>query len=157
APKSAKPQGPAQAAPIAAPAEPAASKPGGASEAGWEQELESLNLKSGEHEIVGRSASRTATPAASADADLDLTALRGDETGLLQATPGPEAETPEIPGALPPRAAAAVLTEAAPAAVRPIATRPRPGRSAARAASLAPPMGDRRGRSMTSLFAMLGV
>jgi tetratricopeptide (TPR) repeat protein len=146
----------ASVAPAAAPSATPASS-GRAPEAGWEQELESLNLKSGEHEIVGRSAARTATPPATADEDLDLTALMGDEIGPLQPPPVPEAEATEMPSAMPPPAAPRVPVEAEPVAVKPIAPRARAERSAARVASLASSTGDRRGRSMTTLFALFGV
>lgn len=47
---------------------------------GWEQELESLNLKSGEHDIVGRNAAHTQT-APPAAVDSDLSSLLEEDLG----------------------------------------------------------------------------
>ncbi|HUD73077.1 MAG TPA: hypothetical protein VMQ62_14045 [Dongiaceae bacterium] len=55
---------------------------------GWEEELESLNVKSGEHDLVGHTASRNPTIAGEAG-DVDLSSLLGDEMGDLQAGGGP--------------------------------------------------------------------
>jgi tetratricopeptide (TPR) repeat protein len=142
----------------AAPPAPAKDPKGSASEGGWELELESLNQKSGEHEIVGRSAARTATPPAPHE-DLDLTALMGDELGPLQPPPVPEASAPEPEMGIPSRPPApppAAPVEAAPAAVKTVAPRPRAQERAARLANF-PPAGERRGRSTNSLFALCGV
>ncbi|HET8946470.1 MAG TPA: hypothetical protein VFQ07_05770, partial [Candidatus Polarisedimenticolia bacterium] len=150
APKASAPGATKDAAPRAGrPAAPGA-------EGGWEQELESLNRKSGEHDIVGRSAARAAAPSATADEDLDLTALMGDELGPLQAPPAAEARTVETPievhqPTIPPPAA----IEAEPGAAR-AAARARAQERAARLAGVAS-AGDRRGRSMSSLFALGGV
>jgi len=82
-------------APAAAPAEPV----------GWEEELESLNIKTGEHEIVGRSASRSATPAGPAGGEMDLSSLLGedldDPPGRTGPAPDPAAEAGPAPAPRP--------------------------------------------------------
>jgi len=151
---SAAPKAPPAAAKDAAPASrPATPGAGG----GWEQELESLNRKSGEHEIVGRAAARAAAPSASLDEDLDLTALMGDELGPLQGAPAPEARPVETPievhePTVPPPS----VMDAEPGEARAAVARARAQERAARIAGAAS-AGDRRGRSMTTLFALCGV
>jgi tetratricopeptide (TPR) repeat protein len=138
-------------------APPQAGRPSARSaEGGWEEELESLNQKSGEHEIVGRSAARAAAPPVPPDEDLDLTALMGDELGPLQSPPAPEAPRVETPIEVhQPTVSPAASFEAEPGAAKATARE----RSQARAARLAniPSAADRRGGSMTSLFALGGV
>ena len=124
-------------------------------DAAWEKELESLNQKTGSHELVGRSAARTATPEAAPDEDVDLTALMGDEIGPLQAPPeaheGPPAEALHPAPAPPPvyEPALAIPME------RPAARQRE--RSAARFANMSPPAVERRAGLTTSLFAIGGL
>ena len=56
----------------------AASGPGG-----WEKELESLNVESGAHEIIGRSASMTASEAPQPEGEADLSSLLDDDIGPI--------------------------------------------------------------------------
>lgn len=72
---------------------------------GWEAELESLNMKSGEHDLVGHSASRNPTIAGEAG-DVDLSSLLGDEMGDLQAAGPPPAPAEKVAPARAPRTAA---------------------------------------------------
>jgi len=153
---SAAPKAPA---PVAAKAAAPAGKPAApGAEGGWEQELESLNRKSGEHEIVGRSASRAAAPSVTPDEDLDLTALMGDELGPLQGAPASEAARPvETPIEVhEPTIPQPSVMDAEPGPARVAAAKARAQERAARIAGVAS-AGDRRGRSMTSLFALCGV
>jgi len=73
----APPAGVAPPSPFAKPAEPI----------GWEDELESLNLKTGEHDIVGRSASLNTTPATPSGGEMDLASLLGDDNDDLGGKP----------------------------------------------------------------------
>jgi tetratricopeptide (TPR) repeat protein len=66
--RAAKPSGPA--------AKPATPAPGS-----WEQELTDLNRKTGQHDIVGRSAAKSPGRKAEPEGDVDLSALLGDELG----------------------------------------------------------------------------
>ena len=66
---------------------------------GWEEELESLNIKTGEHDIVGRSASLNTTPATPSGGEMDLSSLLGDDNDDV---PGrPEAAPPSAAGLRP--------------------------------------------------------
>jgi tetratricopeptide (TPR) repeat protein len=155
-PGSAAPSAPARAPAPAAPADPL----------GWEEELESLNLKSGEDEIVGRRGLKSATAAAPAGGDMDLAELLGDPIGSLSDDPVPapepaaSAETP----AEPPPAAPSSFEEPAMdpvvaeehVAVRRAFTRPSVARSRARELAPAAPARQRSSVSPT-MFAMLGV
>jgi len=124
-------------------------------DAGWEQELESLNQKSGAHEIVGRSAARASAPEAPADEDLDLTTLMGDEIGPLQAPAHDSQEGP--PAEIPPPAPAPPPVPDLAFAIPTVRPGPRQReRSAARLASMSP-AGERRASATTSLFAICGV
>lgn len=105
------------------PAKPSAPKAGAAGSSstvytktpdpGWEAELESLNMKSGEHDLVGHAAARNPTMAGEAG-DVDLSSLLGDEMGDLQAG-GPPAAPAET--AAPARAPRAESGPAAPPAL----------------------------------------
>jgi tetratricopeptide (TPR) repeat protein len=144
-------------APVAAasPRQAAAAPAGDRPDAAWEQELESLNQKSGRHEIVGRSAAQNATPAAVPDEDLDLTALMGDEIGPLHA-PTADAQE-EGPPAEPPRPSPAPPLDFEPSATIPAVQPSRREQRAARLAAMASPPAERRARLTTSLFAMGGL
>ncbi|HEV8198404.1 MAG TPA: hypothetical protein VGS03_00095 [Candidatus Polarisedimenticolia bacterium] len=154
-PASAAPKTPPVAAKEAVPPGRSASQ---GAEGGWEEELESLNRKSGEHDIVGRSASRAAAPSATPDEDLDLTALMGDELGPLQGAPASESAQPvETPIEVhEPTVPTPSVMDAEPGPARAAVARARAQERAARIAGVAS-AGDRRGRSMTSLFALCGV
>jgi tetratricopeptide (TPR) repeat protein len=117
----------AESIPLAkAPAKPAASRPGAVTpsptsytktpDPSWEEELESLNMKSGEHDLVGHTASRNPTIAGEAG-DVDLSSLLGDEMGDLQAGPPP---------ATPAAHAAARTAEPRPATAPPALDEPAP-------------------------------
>ena len=62
--------------PSAATPNPSAPAPGS-----WEQELTDLNRKTGQHDLVGRSAAKAPTRKAEPDEDVDLSALLGGELG----------------------------------------------------------------------------
>jgi tetratricopeptide (TPR) repeat protein len=148
-----------------------ASKPVGATSSGWEQELETLNRKSGEHEIVGRAAARVPATPAPVEEDLDLSSLLGDEIGPLQGVADEHeapADNPSIPLSLQPDAAGAqaptyagtsepdpaVPTESFRASARP--ARPSMGVAAERGGVVLP-SAPRGGRSLSTWFAMAGV
>jgi tetratricopeptide (TPR) repeat protein len=148
------------------PPSPAAPKPSGKPpgdvSGGWEQELETLNRKTGEHEIVGRAAARSSSQAAAADADLDLSSLLGDDIGPLQGV-ADEHEAPADHAAIPLSPAAGADPEPAePDPVAPVekperpAPRPAP-RAAASAASVSGGVPSRGGRSLSTWFALAGV
>ncbi|HZM71693.1 MAG TPA: hypothetical protein VFB95_15130 [Candidatus Cryosericum sp.] len=61
---------------------------------GWEQELESLNLQSGQHDILGRSAAR-APAAPTTDVDSDLSCLLEGDLGSPSAETAAPEEKPE--------------------------------------------------------------
>jgi tetratricopeptide (TPR) repeat protein len=71
----------------------------GAGSGGWEQELESLNLKTGEHDILGRSAARAPATAPQA-VDSDLSSLLEEDAGSpisIAPVPEPEQKPEESP------------------------------------------------------------
>jgi tetratricopeptide (TPR) repeat protein len=160
-------------APPAAPPETAAqpaSKPAGGTSGGWEQELETLNRKTGEHEIVGRAAARAPATPAPVEDDLDLSSLLGDEIGPLQGVADEHeapADNPSIP--LSPQAEAAGAQAAAgsgtsepdpavPAESFRASSRPaRPSTSVASERGGAVLPSARGGRSLSTWFALAGV
>lgn len=98
---------PRQPAPTPKPAVP---KPSAPAPGSWEQELTDLNRKTGQHDIVGRSATKSPSRKAAPDEEIDLSALLGDDLGdAPEATPHasaagagtPEEDAPSIPLDLP--------------------------------------------------------
>lgn len=137
--------------------------PAGDTPGGWEKELETLNRKTGEHEIVGRAAARAGAPPAPAEEDLDLSSLLGDEIGPLQGV-ADEHEAPADNPAIPLSNAAAVAAPAPePEPALPVEEPPRAAaRPAARtslgaAADRGGASESRGGKSLSAWFAMAGV
>jgi tetratricopeptide (TPR) repeat protein len=145
--------------PSAANAKPSAPTPGS-----WEQELTDLNRKTGQHDIVGRSAAKAPERKAEPDEDVDLSALLGDELGDEPGTPvgaahqGPEAaheEAPSIPLDMPEPAPAAAdaAGDLEPGAMPDVAGEPPAGEEE----PATPPAEGRSRSNLPIYFALLGV
>ncbi len=115
----------------------AAGNPGG-----WEQELESLNVESGAHEIIGRSASMTASAAPQPEGEADLSSLLDDDIGSI---PGMAPEGKPLPAE---SAAPQPKPRAMPQARE--TEREAPG-------SAAPPAEPRSRASLPTYFALFGL
>jgi hypothetical protein len=132
----------------------------------WEQELTDLNRKTGQHDIVGRSAAQAPTRKAEPDGEVDLSALLGDELGDAPGSPAgaahDAAETadvaaPSIPLDLPePAPAPADTAEDLELGAMPEVESERP--AVRRSAEPAMPPAEERPRANLPIyFALLGV
>jgi tetratricopeptide (TPR) repeat protein len=122
--------------------------------AGWEEELESLNVESGAHEIIGRSASVSESTSPQPAEEADLSSLLDDDIGSI---PGMEPEGRPKPA---PAAAPATAPSAAPAAApQPAPRSVSPARAVQREApgSAAPPAEPRSRASLPTYFALFGL
>jgi tetratricopeptide (TPR) repeat protein len=134
----------------------------------WEQELTDLNRKTGQHDIVGRSAAKSPTRKAAPDEDVDLSSLLGDDlgdtpqsshdaSGARAQAQEPEDDAPSIPLDLPepPAGAAESAEDLEMGAMTDADAAPVP---APEPQSAEPPPGEGRARANLPIyFALLGV